>query len=67
MTKTKYTLILLGIFNLILFIVHLTDFSFLFLKPTGSIIPIVINMIVLAAIGFRTSRIRHVGFYRLIP
>ncbi|QQK75193.1 hypothetical protein HUG15_05935 [Salicibibacter cibarius] len=55
MTKAKYTLILLGIFNLVLFIVHLTDFSFLFLKPTGYIIPIVINMIVLAVLGFCSS------------
>ncbi|WP_179134602.1 hypothetical protein [Oceanobacillus timonensis] len=53
MTKTKWLLIILGIMDLILITVHYTDYSFLFLKPTGYVIPMIINLIVLTVIGFR--------------
>ncbi|MCR2823325.1 hypothetical protein [Lederbergia panacisoli] len=54
MTKTKYALILLGVMDLMLIIMHLTDYFILFLKPTGYLIPFVVNLIVLSVIGFRS-------------
>ncbi|MDM8102513.1 MULTISPECIES: hypothetical protein [Oceanobacillus] len=55
MTKTKWALLVLGIMDLVLIMMHDTDYYFLFLKPTGYVIPMVINLIVLAAIGFRAK------------
>ncbi len=56
MTKTKWVLILLGVMDLILIIMHLTNYFILFLKPTGYMIPLGINIIVLSVIGFRSSK-----------
>ncbi|MCM3571348.1 hypothetical protein [Neobacillus mesonae] len=56
MTKSKWAFILLGVMNLTLVIMHLTGYFILFLKPTGYMIPLAINIIVLAVIGFRSSR-----------
>ena len=55
MTKTKWVLILLGVMDLVLIILHLTDYFILFLKPTGYLVPLGINFIVLSVIGFRSS------------
>lgn len=71
MTKTKWTLILLGAMNLMLIIMYLTDYFILFLKPIGYVIPLAINIIVLAVIGFRSSRYHNlwtiVGLILSIP
>ncbi|MBS4190395.1 hypothetical protein KHA94_09305 [Bacillus sp. FJAT-49705] len=56
MTKTKWALILLGVLDLMLIIMYLTDYFILFLKPSGYLIPLAINIIVLSVIGFRSSR-----------
>ncbi|NRD78485.1 hypothetical protein HPT25_14050 [Bacillus sp. BRMEA1] len=56
MTKTKWILILVSLMDLILIIMHLTNYFILFLMPTGYIIPLAINIIVLFVIGFRSSR-----------
>ncbi len=56
MTKTKWALVLLGVMDLILMIMHLTDYFILFLKPTGYMIPFGVNIIVLSVIGFRSSK-----------
>ncbi|EZH64812.1 hypothetical protein DH09_20060 [Bacillaceae bacterium JMAK1] len=58
MTKTKWSLVLLGIMNVVLIVIHLTEFHFLVLKTTGYMIPIVINMIVLGVLGFCSSSVR---------
>lgn len=55
MTKTKWVLILLGVMDLVLIIFHLTDYFILFLKPTGYLVPLGINIIVLSVSGFRSS------------
>lgn len=59
MTKTKWSLVIIGSIDLLLIIMHLFSYYFLFLKPTGYIIPIVANIIVLAIIGFRHPRINN--------
>ncbi|MGG1595508.1 hypothetical protein [Terribacillus saccharophilus] len=59
MTKTKWTLIIIGSIDLLLIIMHLFSYYFLFLKPTGYIIPIAANIIVLAIIAFRHPRINN--------
>lgn len=55
MTKEKWTLIILGIIDLILVVMHYTDYVLLFLKPTGYIIPLVINLVIITVIGFRST------------
>lgn len=57
MTKTKWTLILIGAMDLLLILMHFTDYYVLILKPTGYLIPFAINIIALAIIGFRLHRI----------
>ncbi|MFP7478868.1 hypothetical protein [Terribacillus saccharophilus] len=59
MTKTKWSLIFIGSIDLLLIIMHVFSYYFLFLKPTGYIIPIAANIIVLAIIGFRQSIINN--------
>lgn len=46
---------MLGIMDLILIVIHYTDYILLFLKPTGYVIPMVINLVVLTVIGFRAK------------
>ncbi|WP_198671312.1 hypothetical protein [Paraliobacillus sp. X-1268] len=71
MTKTKWTLIFLSVIDLMLIIMYLTDYFILFLKPTGYVIPLVTNIIVLAVIGFRSKRYHNlwtiVGLILSIP
>ncbi len=55
MTKAKGTLIILGIIDISLVIMHYSDYYFLFLKPTGYIIPLIINVIVIAVLAFRSK------------
>ncbi|SDD24925.1 hypothetical protein SAMN05421663_10875 [Terribacillus halophilus] len=57
MTKTKKFLIIIGSIDLLLIIMHLIGYYFLFLKPTGYLIPIALNIVTLAIIGFRHPRI----------
>lgn len=57
MTKTKWALVLLVTMDILLVIMHATDYFFLFFKPTGYVIPFAINIIVLAVIGFRAPKI----------
>ncbi|UZW66642.1 hypothetical protein OC195_01345 [Priestia flexa] len=47
MTKAKWLLILLCVMDLGLVAMHLSGYFFLSLKPTGYVIPLVINMILL--------------------
>ncbi len=56
MRKIKWALILLGVIDLILVIMYYTDYYFLFLKPTGYVIPFIINLVVVVPIAFRLSR-----------
>ncbi|WP_175631843.1 hypothetical protein [Virgibacillus siamensis] len=57
MTRTKWVLILLGSMDLLLILMHFTDYFILLLKPTGYLIPLAINIIAFAFIGFRSSRV----------
>ncbi|MEC1718690.1 hypothetical protein [Schinkia azotoformans] len=63
MTKVKWLLILIGLMDLGLIIMHLTGYFFLFLKPTGYVIPLVINIIVLDAICFLYSSNKKIRFF----
>lgn len=56
MTKTKKFLVIIGSIDLLLIIMHLFGYYFLFLKPTGYLIPIAVNIVALAIIGFRHPR-----------
>ncbi|WP_449622912.1 hypothetical protein [Robertmurraya sp. Marseille-Q9965] len=58
--KTKWIIMLLVAMDLLLIIMHLTNYFFLFLKPTGYMIPIMINIIVITIIGFRSPLIHNV-------
>ena len=53
MIKTKWLLIFLGVMDLVLVAMLFTDYFFVFLLPTGYIIPIIINLTILFGIGFR--------------
>ncbi|MBM7632334.1 hypothetical protein [Geomicrobium sediminis] len=61
MTKTKGLLVVLGIMNVLLVIIHFSEFHVLFIKPTGYIIPIVINIVVLSVLGI-CSKSLHNGW-----
>lgn len=52
MKRIKWLLIALGIMDIILVAMHYTDYVFLFLKPTGYVIPLIINLVVIIVIGF---------------
>lgn len=54
MSLTKRVLVLLGLVDAVLIIMYLMDYYILFLKPTGHVLPILLNIIVLAVIGFRS-------------
>ncbi len=58
MSKAKWVLILLAVMDLMLIIMHITDYYILLLKPTGYLIPLAINITVLSIIGFRSSRFK---------
>ncbi|MDU1847494.1 MAG: hypothetical protein E6778_18355 [Niallia nealsonii] len=58
MTKTKWILAFLVAMDITLIIMYLTGYYFIFLLPTGYIIPITLNILVLSIFGFRSSRIR---------
>src|SRR5699024_11209507 len=47
MTKTKWILIILAIMDSMLVIMHYSDYVLLFLQPSGYIIPIVINVVLI--------------------
>ncbi|WP_211263244.1 hypothetical protein [Lysinibacillus contaminans] len=55
MTKTKWGLTLLGAMDLILIVMHFADYFILFLKPSGYLIPLGINIVVLSVIGLRSG------------
>mgnify|MGYP006862972005 CR=1 FL=1 len=55
MTKEKWILAVLGIMDLTLVIMHYTDYVLLFFKPTGYIIPLVLNILVLSVIAFKSK------------
>jgi hypothetical protein len=54
MSFTKRALILLGSVDALLIIMYLMDYYILFLKPTGYVFPMLLNIILLAVIGFRS-------------
>jgi hypothetical protein len=54
----KKMLLLLSGMDLLLVIMHLGGYFFLFLKPTGYIIPLVMNFLVLAVVAYRSPRLR---------
>jgi hypothetical protein len=56
--NNKNALYLLGAMDLLLVIMHLADYFFLFLKPTGYIIPLTVNFFVLAAVAYRSTQFR---------
>ncbi|MEK4029240.1 MULTISPECIES: hypothetical protein [Bacillaceae] len=56
MTKTKLAFVLLGVMNLILILMHLTGYFILFFRQTGYMIPLAVDIIILAILGFRSSR-----------
>lgn len=58
--KTKGVLIILVAVDLALVILSLTGYYILFLKPTGYVIPLAINIAVLAVIGFRSKQLHKV-------
>lgn len=55
MTRAKWILIILGSMDLFLVVMHYTDYVLLFLKPTGYVIPLVINLVIIVVIGFRSK------------
>lgn len=55
MTKEKWILVVLGIMNFILVVMHYADYVLLFFKPTGYIIPLVLNIVVLSVIAFKSK------------
>jgi hypothetical protein len=57
MTKTKWALVLLVVMDVVLITMALTNYVFLFLKPTGLLIPLIIHIVVFALIGFHSPRI----------
>lgn len=71
MSKITWTLIVLGAIDLMIIILHVTGNFILFLKPTGYIVPLILNIIVLSIIGFRTPHIQNdwmiVGLVVFIP
>jgi hypothetical protein len=54
----KRVLLLLGGMDLLLVFMHLADYFFLFLKPTGYIVPLAVNFLVLAGVAYRSTRYR---------
>ncbi|MFP7495271.1 hypothetical protein SFC66_15950 [Terribacillus saccharophilus] len=59
MTKTRISLFIIGSMDLLLIIMHVLGYYVLFLKPTGYLIPIAANIIILTIIGFRHPRINN--------
>ncbi|MCA0173858.1 hypothetical protein [Bacillus sp. RAR_GA_16] len=57
MTKTKWVLVFLAVMDFLLITMALMDYFFLFLKPTGILIPLIIHVVVFTVIGFRSPRI----------
>ncbi|WP_226659134.1 DUF4386 domain-containing protein [Pseudalkalibacillus hwajinpoensis] len=57
MTKTKWVLVLLAAMDLLLIAMALMNYFFLFLKPTGLLIPLIMHMVAFTVIGFRSPRI----------
>ncbi|MFT9597199.1 hypothetical protein [Mesobacillus sp.] len=55
---TKKVLLLLCGMDLLLVIMHLAGYFFLFIKPTGYIIPLAGNFLVLAVLAYRSTRFR---------
>ncbi|WP_193224450.1 hypothetical protein [Bacillus sp. B1-b2] len=58
MTKTKWWITILVCMNITLALMNLTGYYFIFLLPTGYIIPLLINIVVLSVIGFRSYRVK---------
>jgi hypothetical protein len=56
--NTKKVLYLLGAMDVLLVIMHFADYFFLFLKPTGYIIPLALNFLVLAVVAYRSTTFR---------
>ncbi len=59
--NNKIALWLLAGMDLLLVIMHMAGYFFLFLKPTGYLIPLAANVIVLAVIAYRSSRRKKWG------
>lgn len=55
MTKEKWILGILGIMDFILVVMHCTDYVLLFFKPTGYIIPLVLNIVIISIIAFKSK------------
>lgn len=56
--NTKKALYLLGAMDLLLVIMHLADYFFLFLKPTGYIIPLALNFVAAVVIAYHSTQFR---------
>ncbi|MGE6369896.1 hypothetical protein ACQKDB_12280 [Planococcus kocurii] len=55
MTKATGLLVILGIMNITLVIMHFTDYVLLFLKPTGYVIPLVFNIAMIIVLVFKSK------------
>lgn len=55
MAKEKWILIALGIMDFMLVVMHFTDYVLLFLKPTGYIIPLVLNLVIISVIVLKSK------------
>ena len=58
MTKTKWILALLAAMDITLLIMHYTGYYFIFLLPTGYILPFCLNILIIVIMGFRSTRRR---------
>lgn len=71
MTKTKWPLALLAVMDIVLLIMHFSGYYFIFLLPTGYILPLILNILILSIMGFRSARIRSfwviIGLMLSIP
>lgn len=55
MTKEKWMLVILGIMDSILVVMHYTDYVLLFLKPTGYVIPLALNITMISVLVFKSK------------
>ncbi|EIM04987.1 hypothetical protein A1A1_18560 [Planococcus antarcticus DSM 14505] len=55
MTKEKWLLVFLGIMDIILVVMNYTGYVLLFLKPTGYVIPLILNILIISVIIFKSK------------
>ncbi|RSD28458.1 hypothetical protein [Mesobacillus subterraneus] len=69
--NTKRALWFLASVDLLLLVMHMAGYFILFLKPTGYLIPLAVNLMVLAVVAYRSTRYRKwstiVGMLVILP